>query len=673
MKTKNKSKLLILAALTLVSSSAVSLKSYVFPQENIIVKAKEVSINIDASQTKIEGAGVIIFLSDKPNITVDNLKVTIKSFESTQFENYKDTILSKGIENPEYNPENGRFYGTISNGFPNGSDVKILINVSYELNGDTYSKDLLFEGNKYNPNYGLSALNAPMNAKIINNVLTFDEVSNATGYHIEYRKENKVDKVYEQDVQNGETLNPIIAQGTYYVFIKALGDGETYGDSEYIEVDGTYIAQEIEALPIQIDASLTKIEGAGVEIYFAEMPDISLSDINITILDFESTQFANYKDSIMNNGFNKVDYNPSTGRFFGTIANGFPNDSDVVITFRIMYSYNESLYMQDLVFVSNVYKANYGSLITLDSPTNARVEGNKIFFDEVANASSYHIQYHKESDDSVVFESDITSGSELESRLDAGSYKIYIKAVGDEENYADSIYVEASNIYVVSEIELPTVGEPIAIDEEQTKITGAAVEIYLKDKPNIPSIAIQAKLVYFDSKEGDPNNLLESQFLSKEYNQENGRLFLTLANGYDESLTPKHIIKISYELNGKTYLQELQFVKNQYCTLGFTYAFAEQWKLDESEVRYIGKVYLGDKTLDDLTKKYSKIKFKIETKYNGEDKIVELDTKYVMKSINAGFNEELTAEDGWYFCLVNVKVASGTTISKNAVVTVTIE
>ncbi|MCH5303898.1 MAG: hypothetical protein J1E41_03455, partial [Ruminococcus sp.] len=52
------------------------------------------------------------------------------------------------------------------------------------------------------------------------------------------------------------------------------------------------------------------------------------------------------------------------------------------------------------------------------------------------------------------------------------------------------------------------------------------------------------------------------------------------------------------------YLQDVAFYKHQYCYMGFTYYFGEQWKVDNSAVRYIGKVYLGSNSLEDLAEKY---------------------------------------------------------------------
>lgn len=112
-----------------------------------------------------------------------------------------------------------------------------------------------------------------------------------------------------------------------------------------------------EAQPISIDGTKTKIEGAGVHIYLADKPNLSIEDINVTIVSFESTQFAGYKDSIMNSGFKKIHYIVDQGWLYGTVVNGFPNDGDQVMIINVSYTFEGVLYSQDIKFVSNAYSA----------------------------------------------------------------------------------------------------------------------------------------------------------------------------------------------------------------------------------------------------------------------------------------------------------------------------
>lgn len=634
--------------------------------ENIVVKAVDYGIKIDASKTKIVGAGVIIYLADKPNITVDDITVTLDSFESVDWADYKNGMLETGVKKVRYNKDTGEFYGEVKNGFQDKTDIKMKITISYTIGADVYKKQLLFEGNAYNSSYGLDAIAAPTNAKITDNVLTFDAANNATGYHIEYRGEDKTTVYGEQDVTSGEALEAILDPGTYYVFIKSLGNGLDIGDSEYVEVAGTYVAKELTGLPINIDASQTKIDGAGVIIYLADKPNISVNDITIIVDNFESTQFAGYKDAYLKHGVNKVEYVKDTGRFYGTVSNGFGNDSDVVVTMRLIYSLDNVTYLQQLVFEANVYKPNYGKIEALPTPTNITVSDNKLVFDEVANAVGYHVQY-KDVNNAVVAEHDIMPNGELTAKLDGGTYTLYLKALGDETTYNDSEYVEISTKLVISEKELPTLGAPIAIDETNTRIQGAGFFIFLKDKPDIKLEDIIIKIVDCTSASG--NGLAESiktQKIKKvRYNQGNtGEFYGEMGVGIPDDCDLVTTVRISYTKDNITYLQEVVFNACTYapekandCNLGYNYAYGVQKSLDQTKVRYIGKVYLGDKLIEDLANKFKELQFTIIAEFSGEIKHATLSTNKIMKSLQAMSDEgliEIEATEGWYFFAVTI-------------------
>ncbi|MCH5180134.1 MAG: Ig-like domain-containing protein [Erysipelotrichales bacterium] len=94
-------------------------------------------------------------------------------------------------------------------------------------------------------------LNAPVGL-VINTtgdgrkILAFADVTNASGYHVQYRQGEKVK--YEHDITNGGYLNPNddYAAGTYDVYVKTLGDGEHYLDSDYALVGPFEIIVEVD-------------------------------------------------------------------------------------------------------------------------------------------------------------------------------------------------------------------------------------------------------------------------------------------------------------------------------------------------------------------------------------------------------------------------------------------
>lgn len=111
-----------------------------------------------------------------------------------------------------------------------------------------------------------------------------------------------------------------------------------------------------DAQPIAIDSTKTKVEGAGIHIYLADKPGLTIDDFTITVVSFESTQFAGYKDQLMG-ATSKVHYIAGEGWLFSTIAAGFPNDGDQVMVVNVSYVLNGVTYSQNLKFVSNAYVA----------------------------------------------------------------------------------------------------------------------------------------------------------------------------------------------------------------------------------------------------------------------------------------------------------------------------
>ena len=90
----------------------------------------------------------MIYMTDKPAITLADITVRVKSFESEQFAGYANSIMS-GVNKVEYIEVNGYLYCTVSAGFPNGSDVKMVVEVSYVIGTVQYVQELTFVGNAY--------------------------------------------------------------------------------------------------------------------------------------------------------------------------------------------------------------------------------------------------------------------------------------------------------------------------------------------------------------------------------------------------------------------------------------------------------------------------------------------------------------------------------------------
>ena len=192
----------------------------------------------------------------------------------------------------------------------------------------------------------------------------------AVGYHLQVLNSNG-EVVAEQDITNGGliTCTSELEAGIYTIQVKAVSDG-TLEDSNYVVVTSNFEVKDksneetpsepegpvVEGQAIAIDASKTKVEGAGIHIYLLDKPLITIDDINIAIVSFESTQFAGYKDAIMA-GATKVHYVVEQGWVFATVANGFPNEGDQVMVVNISYTLDSVTYAQNLTFVGNAYQA----------------------------------------------------------------------------------------------------------------------------------------------------------------------------------------------------------------------------------------------------------------------------------------------------------------------------
>lgn len=349
------------------------------------VVAKDISIN--ETQTKIVGAGVNVYLADKPNITVNDFSVELISFYLPENPNATTAISSV----QEYNSSNGKLYFTLTSGFNASQNAELQFVISYVYNNEYYSSNVSFVSNAYVSNTAKAFVNwqydddeNPTAVRFIGTIenTSFDDIESAefvlsldgvertveinmlytsisglSGYE---EAENKYYAVY---VLKG--LDSVDSEGNYKYrdrnfsvdFRVTLKDDTSVtsesGAKSFVLAPTTEATTET----IAIDETQTKIVGAGVEVYLADKPNITLDNITVTIDEFNSTDFAVYRDIILSNGVNKIRYINDTGKFYFEIKNGFPNDSDIEIKFTISYSIDGTNYSKQLTFVGNHYVA----------------------------------------------------------------------------------------------------------------------------------------------------------------------------------------------------------------------------------------------------------------------------------------------------------------------------
>jgi len=319
----------------------------------------EKGIEVDDTRTKINGAGVEIYIVDKPAITVNDIEITIVSFESTQFAGYKDQIMSNGAKVPEYNSATGRLFFQIQAGFPDNTDMVLVFNVNYVYDGTFYNQNLTFKGNYFQKEL--------TDEEKIANV---EETIAAIGT-VEFTNASKT-KIEEARTAYDELDDSLKASVSNY-------DVLTAAEAEYERLSNE---TELVEKGIVIDASQTKVEGAGVMIYFTDKPAISMDDISVTILSYTSVEHAGVANQVMNGTPNKVEYIQATGRFYFTIAAGVPNGCDAVMVVNISYDFDGAQYSQNLTFVGNVYQSNpfptisNTDALTASAGTNYFLRGN---------------------------------------------------------------------------------------------------------------------------------------------------------------------------------------------------------------------------------------------------------------------------------------------------------
>lgn len=110
-------------------------------------------IAIDTTKTKVNGAGIHIYLTDKPDLSINDFTMTIVSFESIQHAGDKDQIMMSGVTKVHYiKDQGGWLHGTIKVGLPDGHDQKMVINVTYTIGTTVYTQNVTFVGNAYQAN-----------------------------------------------------------------------------------------------------------------------------------------------------------------------------------------------------------------------------------------------------------------------------------------------------------------------------------------------------------------------------------------------------------------------------------------------------------------------------------------------------------------------------------------
>lgn len=434
-------------------------------------------------------------------------------------------------------------------------------------------------------------LTAPTNATLSeDNIITFDEVENATSYYIEYRDSNgKV--VSKQTVSNNTELNAVMANGTYDVYIRAVGNSVEYLNSDFVQVNGTYVLSGVVEKDISINETQTRMNGAGVEVYLADKPDIIVNDISIELISFYLPENPNATTAI-----DRIEvYDSSTGRLYFVLTSGYNASQNAELQFTISYVYNNEYYSSNISFVSNAYVSNLAKAYVHyqydddDNPTALRLIGEieNVDFDNIDKAEFIvALDGDEKTLDVTTLYTSISDCEEFQYK-DNKYYAVYVinglNAVDSEGNFkyrdrnfsVDFKVTFNDETSVTSEsgaksfVLAPTTEattETIAIDETQTKIDNDIVRIYLADKPNITVDDITVIVDEFNSTDyaGYEEMILSYATQSYSYDIESGQFSCKINNGFPNDSDVEIKFTISYSIDGTNYSKQLTFVGNHY-------------------------------------------------------------------------------------------------------------
>ena len=466
---KNKKiKLFALSALLLLAGGAYIANYNNLQDETRVVEAAE-GITISDS-SKVEGTGFWIYINeykDYTDLTVDNFTFEFISFSSKTY----STDPSKWVWNGmEYNNNTGRYYLYHNGpGYPNGSDVEYVVHFSCLYNDVNYAYEIKFVGNAFESCTSLDndSEDSDVTTAAINYQYDNDAEPTAIRFigtinNVAFENIESVDFVL---ALNGvertiavETLYTSIAglegfeqaENKYYAvyILKGLDATDENGDYKYrglpftadIKVtltDETVVtakeAKSFDLAPVIVAEQLSTIVGAVV--HKTEGGYICAFAANTKASGYHIQVFDSNGEMVAEQDIGNGDLIDTKGLDVGTYTVKVKAVGDGV-------NYTDSEYVVAGTFEVESFVAANQLSKPVGVVRNPLGDGRYICaFENVANASSYYIQVY-DSNGAVVGEQAITNGGIITCTegLEAGTYTLKVKAVGDGVNYTDSEY-----------------------------------------------------------------------------------------------------------------------------------------------------------------------------------------------------------------------------------------
>ena len=274
---------------------------------------------------------------------------------------------------------------------------------------------------------------APSGLEMSGNVLTWQAVDGAEGYEVVIND--------GQPVKTEDTMYfvEVAETGTYNIRVRAY-KGEKY--SEYSEAY-RYVVSEMLDKPAVTYDELTKVvswnavEGAAaysVRVRYTDK-DISAEGAVIELSEVSTTTYT----------LTKEEYS-EPGSFTIEVRALAPEGSEK----------SDSAYSNACVFVNSA---------TLATPVLSSITSTRVYWNSVANATSYYLEARNVDDPEEVYSTTVTATSSTSVSVlltnfkieTPGKYTVHIKTVGDGEVYQDSVISDVNEDFVI--YKLPQLGE----------------------------------------------------------------------------------------------------------------------------------------------------------------------------------------------------------------------
>lgn len=274
-------------------------------------------------------------------------------------------------------------------------------------------------------------LKTPTGLHFDGDTLNWNEVKNAETYEVAIYHAGDSRVLRTETVSSTSYTVYLDEQGEYEMCVRAVGDLEKYGYSDFSAkiayTRGNNISKPVTTLnadskTIQWNA----VEGAGAYFISVLKPDGEVAyEGYIT-----ETSFSLEREEL-------ADPNAYSIRVKSVIAADVNNQLDSAFSDAKVY-----------------YKTAQLSAVNFSSLTSSR-----LYWNNSPNRSSYLIKATNQNDSSVVFEATVESTSSAPSMLIAnlkidqiGTYNLTVQAIGDGEIYLDSAVSEVSEDYVLHKI-----------------------------------------------------------------------------------------------------------------------------------------------------------------------------------------------------------------------------